>query len=167
MEKPCLYPYLIGSPTDLFHPKQYTMQTDNRISIPQPCSARWNSMARTEQGRHCTQCNTEVIDFTNNTLNEITTYLRTHSSNSVCGYYQERHTTHPGSKWYTFLNAIEHRFSSTRLRGLSLFLITMLLVLSGCRHKHLSGAYSTFSGKKKTTDQTGKEQVHHRTLEQG
>lgn len=38
--------------------------TEVRIDITTPCSEDWNKMTTCEQGRFCSHCNKEVIDFT-------------------------------------------------------------------------------------------------------
>ncbi|MES2274632.1 MAG: carboxypeptidase-like regulatory domain-containing protein [Bacteroidota bacterium] len=40
------------------------MQFIKHISIPEPCSQRWNEMTPVDKGRHCTHCCKTVTDFT-------------------------------------------------------------------------------------------------------
>ncbi|MGZ4118141.1 MAG: hypothetical protein ACXVPY_11695, partial [Bacteroidia bacterium] len=43
---------------------------------------------------------------------------------------------------YRFTNRIDNTFSRTRLRRVSLLLISAVLLFSGCARRRLSGAYS-------------------------
>ncbi|WP_111682943.1 carboxypeptidase-like regulatory domain-containing protein [Winogradskyella tangerina] len=45
------------------------------IEIPEPCHEDWSKMTLEEQGRHCTKCQTTVVDFTNKSDEEIVNIL--------------------------------------------------------------------------------------------
>ena len=59
--------------------KQATFQ----ITIPTPCHEKWEEMTAVERGRFCAVCQTKVIDFTNDSDDEIIKYLQ--ENNKVCG----------------------------------------------------------------------------------
>jgi hypothetical protein len=124
------------------HPNRNHMKQDLRVLIENPCPAKWNQMPSQADGRFCSICSKVVIDFSGKTLDEISAYLDKKSGHSICGNYQERHTT-THRKGYRFLNAVESFFSGTKFQRSSLFFISILLVLSGCRSRHVTGAYST------------------------
>ncbi|MFI5148817.1 MAG: hypothetical protein ACHQRM_03725 [Bacteroidia bacterium] len=123
------------------------MSTDPRISLEFSCPAKWQNMTTVKDGRFCGECSKTVIDFSDKTLDEIKDYIA--HAVSVCGHYQARHTTESESKWFTFLNSIETNFSRIRLQRTSMFFITILLFISGCRVRHTTGAYAYYSMKKK------------------
>jgi hypothetical protein len=56
------------------------------ISIPTPCHENWQSMDPTEQGRFCSSCKKEVIDFSVLTDKEIVSYLKKAKGES-CGSF--------------------------------------------------------------------------------
>lgn len=59
------------------------MSQNIKITIPEPCHENWNLMTPTQQGRHCTVCTKEVIDFTTKTDQEVALLLQ--SETNVCG----------------------------------------------------------------------------------
>jgi hypothetical protein len=139
-------------------PKNEAMNQNQRVQIDKPCQANWNNMLPAEKGKFCQQCSKVVIDFSGKTLEEINLYLSTASKGGICGRYQERHTT-ANSKWYTLLNSIEARLSKMKLQRLSMLLITGLMILTGCHHRRVQGAYSSFSSKKNKDKETLREQL--------
>jgi hypothetical protein len=54
------------------------------LAIPQPCTENWDKMTATEQGRHCTNCNKTVIDFSNYTDKELADFFKK-AQGKVCG----------------------------------------------------------------------------------
>ena len=56
---------------------------NKNIGIPETCSQSWQKMTTVENGRHCEQCNKNVIDFTVMSNAEIITHLAT--KNNICG----------------------------------------------------------------------------------
>lgn len=54
------------------------------LQMPEPCEQSWQAMLPTKKGKFCTQCSTEVIDFTQYTTDEILAYIK-RSSKPVCG----------------------------------------------------------------------------------
>jgi hypothetical protein len=54
------------------------------LQMPEPCEQSWQAMVPTKKGKFCTQCSTEVIDFTQYTTDEILAYLK-RTSKPVCG----------------------------------------------------------------------------------
>jgi len=62
------------------------MATTYKISIPEPCAENWNEMTPTEQGKFCSKCATNVIDFSVMTDQEIVAYLKNNKS-KTCGRF--------------------------------------------------------------------------------
>jgi hypothetical protein len=54
------------------------------LSIPHPCTQDWDKMSATEQGRHCSNCNKTVIDFSNYTDRELAEFFKK-AKGEVCG----------------------------------------------------------------------------------
>jgi hypothetical protein len=59
------------------------MNTKYKITIPEPCHEDWNKMTPNNNGRFCSSCSKNVIDFTNMLPDEIQVYFQQHSN--VCG----------------------------------------------------------------------------------
>ncbi|UKN01537.1 hypothetical protein K6119_17580 [Paracrocinitomix mangrovi] len=57
-----------------------------KIQIPTPCSEDWNKMTPTEKGAFCDKCAFEVIDFTNQSPEEIKETLKARSGQRTCGH---------------------------------------------------------------------------------
>jgi hypothetical protein len=55
-----------------------------KLTIPKPCSANWNTMLPAEKGRHCSTCNTEVVDFSSWNAEEIKHFIE-NSPKKICG----------------------------------------------------------------------------------
>lgn len=54
------------------------------LSIPQPCTASWEAMTPSANGRFCGLCNKTVIDFTNWETSDIIAYLQQQGT-TTCG----------------------------------------------------------------------------------
>ncbi|WP_223652489.1 carboxypeptidase-like regulatory domain-containing protein [Hymenobacter psoromatis] len=59
--------------------------TQPAACIPEPCPASWAAMTPTPAGRHCAQCQTEVVDFTQKSPAEILAYLQKANGRAICG----------------------------------------------------------------------------------
>lgn len=57
-----------------------------KIHIPTPCSEDWSKMTPTDKGAFCDKCAFEVIDFTNQSPEEIRDTLRERSGQRTCGH---------------------------------------------------------------------------------
>ena len=138
------------------------MMPTNKIHIENPCEVNWQEMTPGKDGRFCNSCNKIVVDFTNKSLNEIQTHL-TSSSLQVCGRYSMRHTS-AANKWESFLNRFEITLSKYRMQKVALFLITIVLFLSGCYRRRMgymayhdnyrSGGHSSSATKDSTKAET-------------
>jgi len=64
------------------------MATTYKISVPEPCAENWNEMTPTEQGKSCSKCATNVIDFSVMTDQEIVAYLK-NNKGKTCGNFEE------------------------------------------------------------------------------
>jgi hypothetical protein len=112
---------------------------NNAIHIPEPCSEKWTSMKNIgNRQRHCEVCKTNVHDFTKSSLSEINKKLKAANGQKLCGNYHERHIE-PSKKVYLFVNTIENKLMSWKLKRLSIILIVVVLFISGCAKKHIRG----------------------------
>ena len=59
------------------------MQKQTSIYIPKPCHEDWNTMTPTQQGKFCSACSKEVIDFSLMSDNQILIYLITLNKNTL------------------------------------------------------------------------------------
>jgi hypothetical protein len=46
------------------------------INIPKPCKQNWDAMAQVDDGKHCTQCNNVVYDFSQMTDDEVLEFFK-------------------------------------------------------------------------------------------
>lgn len=100
-----------------------------KIKIEKPCMVDYNSMSPLSDGKFCAVCNTKVVDFTQMSLDEIKHYFTNHSSETICGRYQTKHSNN--NWWFNFLNSIESVFYKTKFRKAAFYTITLLLFLTG------------------------------------
>lgn len=69
-----------------------------QIQIAEPCHEKWGEMSPQEKGRHCAKCDKVVVDFTNNSRNEITKHLE-NSTDRTCGRFRTDQVDHfPGKE---------------------------------------------------------------------
>lgn len=102
--------------------------------MPTPCNESWNSMRKKDNGKHCSKCNTVVVDFINMTPEEIKIYLL-NQPQRVCGNFHKRQVGQTENVLQKYL--INTYNKSTKLspnffRNSILSLLGALLVLSGC-----------------------------------
>ena len=64
------------------------------LQIPEPCHADWHKMNPTEQGRFCTACSKQVIDFTAMTDQQVLNYFST-VTGRVCGRLTDEQLQRP------------------------------------------------------------------------
>ncbi len=62
------------------------MERKYKIRIPEPCPEDWNKMTPNDNGRFCTSCSKNVVDFTNMLPDEIQVYFQKNSN--VCGRFK-------------------------------------------------------------------------------
>jgi hypothetical protein len=115
-----------------------------KVHIAEPCSANWDAMPASDNGRYCASCEKVVVDFSKKTLTEIQDYFASLNGQTACGNYQERHTKNADSRWYRFLNKTELVFEKWKQPRLAILFITVLLFLSGCM-RHVKGRMSAYS----------------------
>jgi hypothetical protein len=67
------------------------MKTAIQLSIPKPCSKKWENFEATANGSYCNSCQKNVIDFTRASNEQIILFLSEHPN--TCGRFRERQLT--------------------------------------------------------------------------
>ena len=57
-----------------------------QLSIPKPCSEKWNEMTPTEKGRFCSVCERNLIDFTHFSDDELLRFVK-NNDDKLCGRF--------------------------------------------------------------------------------
>ncbi|WP_196888349.1 carboxypeptidase-like regulatory domain-containing protein [Aureivirga sp. CE67] len=89
------------------------MKNNNlKIRMANPCSEKFENFTATEKGGFCQSCQTEVIDFTNMSKEEIQDYFKDKLNQRICGRFKKEdldysvsHIKKMESKKYKFLGA--------------------------------------------------------------
>ncbi len=66
-----------------------------KIYIHEPCTAKWNSMNPSGEGKFCDSCSLTVVDFTKMTNEEISNYFLEKSGDRVCGNFRNDQVSTP------------------------------------------------------------------------
>lgn len=61
------------------------MNSQIKISIPEPCHEDWNKMIPNKNGRFCQSCSKTVVDFTTMLPDDIKNYFLENRGKSICG----------------------------------------------------------------------------------
>ncbi len=107
------------------------------IEIKKPCRVDLNSMIPDEKGRFCNVCQTSVIDFTQKSTEEITSYFKTYKSEKTCGIFNSE-IVQTGNMPDGIISYLYHK----KLKFVAV-LITGLLILTGCKTKKHVTSYGT------------------------
>jgi len=111
----------------------------NRIELTFKCPVKWNSMAGSENGRYCSVCEKTVKDFSGSSSSEIAAA----ASEYECGSFEALQLQRPfGDKRDVLVSYYQKLAGSASPRRISLLFIMLLLFVTGCRSKRLSGAYT-------------------------
>jgi hypothetical protein len=62
------------------------------LSVPSPCTEKWESFSKTKQGGFCKSCQKQVIDFTSWSDEDIRSYFK-NSATSTCGRFRQTQLT--------------------------------------------------------------------------
>lgn len=71
------------------------MSKSIQLQIPNPCSASWRAMSPTANGRYCSSCAKEVVDFTNSNDEVIANYMQANASSHICGRFNTSQLSRP------------------------------------------------------------------------
>ena len=111
------------------------------------CSKKFSEMTTDNEGRFCTDCKISVKDFRSLTAAEIDHEIAKDDSAHRCGNFYAEQLDKPFGNWkdkiiswYQTVHASSDRYRV--LKPLMLFLVSSLLILTGCRSRQLAGAYA-------------------------
>lgn len=62
--------------------------TSYKLIITNPCDNDWNEMSLVQDGRHCSSCNKNVVDFTNLSNEEIIQFFTSNKDKPICGRFK-------------------------------------------------------------------------------
>lgn len=105
------------------------------VEIKKPCKVNLDSMDSDANGKYCTVCQISVIDFTQKSAEEITSYFQTYKSQKTCGIFKSE-IVKTGNKLDSFISYLYHK----KLKFVGV-LITGLLILTGCKTKKQTTTY--------------------------
>jgi hypothetical protein len=103
----------------LSHLNKTVMREKLQLHIPEPCHENWNQMTPVEQGRFCSSCQKNVIDFTAKDDEEILDFFKNYSGNT-CGRFSNNQLNRP-------IEVIELKPASPFLKYAASLLLTALL----------------------------------------
>lgn len=113
---------------------------EDKIVLTFQCPVKWNNMAPFEDGRYCSVCKTTVKDFTGFSVKEIAASANSEYS---CGSFRATQLHKPfNDKRDVLIRYYQNLTSKNRPGKILVMLITVLLFISGCRSRRLSGAYA-------------------------
>lgn len=100
------------------------------FSIETPCHEDWSKMQIARDGRHCLNCQKNVVDFTKMERHEILEYLYLHKNESVCGRIQKDQIDIDYTDLYVTIEGITKQ---SKNKSLPFYLLTTLsLYLASC-----------------------------------
>jgi hypothetical protein len=111
------------------------------------CSKKFSDMTPDATGRFCTDCKISVKDFTALNAEEIEHWNTNDDSEHRCGNFYAEQLDKPFGNWkdiiiswYQTVQASSYRYRV--LKPIMLFLVSSLLILTGCRSRQLAGAWA-------------------------
>jgi hypothetical protein len=111
-----------------------------KLSIPKTCQEDWNKMTNNSNGKFCSLCNKNVINFTEMSDEELKNYFLHYQGASVCGRLRkEQIDMSPNlkrNKIQRYFINLHSQYSSIKPSFYKLLLVAFLnlaLVLFGCK----------------------------------
>lgn len=108
------------------------METNYKISIPEPCHKDWDKMIPNKEGRFCLSCSKTVVDFTSMTPENIKHFFVQNQNNKVCGRFKD-------SQLDTISIQIPRRVLYTQTSYHKMFLLALFAVMGttlfSCQNK--------------------------------
>lgn len=108
------------------------------LKIPNQCPKKWNDLQFTNNAKekYCNTCETVVIDFTSMSDEEIKSFFQSRTGISVCGRIASSEGNKKIKKHHQYLlnlhSKIEDSYKKNILKPFYLFIISGLLLLTGC-----------------------------------
>ena len=106
------------------------MKTQFDLSIKTPCSEKFESFTKTNNGGFCNSCNKEVVDFTKMTSQQIIEYFKNQKI-TTCGVFNKTQLTS-----YQEKTIPKNRWQFRTLAGFGLSIISLLSVSETTAQKH-------------------------------
>ena len=111
------------------------------------CSKKFSDITPDATGRFCTDCKISVKDFRTLNAEEIEHEITNDDSEHRCGNFYAEQLDKPFGNWkdniiswYQTVQTSSYRYRV--LKPMMLFLVSSLLILTGCRSRQLAGAYA-------------------------
>lgn len=108
------------------------------IGLSFQCPKKWGAMTPANGGRFCSDCNKIVTDYSNFSLYQLNTLLRTGSPS--CGHFRAYQLDRPFGNWrdkiITAYQAAALKIPINKFsKQITLVLLTIILVLTGCARR--------------------------------
>ena len=101
-----------------------------KIGIPSPCGEDWNSMTPTEKGAFCDKCAFEVIDFTQQSPEEIRDTLKSRMRQKTCGHISRTQIDMVNTNYHIWENQSISTFRSKFLYACAM--VFGMTLFTGC-----------------------------------
>ncbi len=132
-----------------------------KFDIPNPCSEDWNKMKIGLNARHCDSCEKDVIDFTQQSREEILTYLLMHNGERVCGHIRRSQLDF---SYNEIMFVIDGMTKKEKKSNLPFYILCMgALLLTSCDSNTSNGKLALTEGKDSIV-QTDSHLVDHRAM---
>lgn len=101
------------------------------------CPKQWDSMTPTEGGRFCSDCKKSVTDFTKIPLPQHKDFIP-NGTQDICGSFMAYDLHKPFGNWKDKIITLyqHHRLSTKASRHLTLFMLTIILAITGCVRRY-------------------------------
>jgi len=125
----------------------FRLMNQTKPNLTFTCSKKFSDMTPDATGRFCTDCKISVKDFTALNAEEIEHWNTNDDSEHRCGNFYAEQLDKPFGNWkdiiiswYQTVQASSYRYRV--LKPIMLFLVSSLLILTGCRSRQLAGAWA-------------------------
>ncbi|MFN8436880.1 MAG: hypothetical protein U0V72_04490 [Cytophagales bacterium] len=110
----------------------------NNLNITNPCSEKWGNMQDAKDGKFCNQCNLIVKDFTAMSNEELIQFFKNHSSQKVCGRFNNYQLEQERNGLQTWFISRYHTWRMAKSNITSRTILALLgvgLLATGCFRK--------------------------------
>ena len=118
--------------------KKINNMNEPKITIQKPCYMKWSELNKIEnsRNRYCSECSIHIIDFTQMNNEEIINYLNAGHKEKVCvTMFSENESSlafNIQKKVLYWHENLKSKLKNGYLKSAALFLIGLLLNISGC-----------------------------------
>lgn len=110
---------------------------ERKVKLTFNCPVKWNGMAAANGGRYCDSCQKVVKDLTKTPLDQLP------SEEQACGRFQITQLDKPFNDKRDVLVGYYQRLSGGKhMRRVLLFLVIVMMYVTGCRPRARMGAYA-------------------------